>query len=386
MSEARWDVLGFGAVAVDDLVYVDGYPAPDTKMQVAKEARQGGGLTGTALVAVARLGGRAAYCGVLGHDDLSQYTVTELEREGIDCGAVTRREGARPTHATVIVDRTTGQRCILFSREGVMPPSPEDLPEELIAACRVLFIDSSTVASALHAIALARRHGIPSVADIEHATAERVRELIEAVDHLIVGIELAGRVTGCQEPEEMVRALARPDRPATVVTGGDRGCWYAEGIGPIRHVPAFKVAVVDTTGCGDVFHGAYAACIARGEPVPQAIRVAAAAAALKATVPPAAAPASPPARRWTPFWPLSRRARPWPRRRRDPRPNAPSARATGCSRGHRAAAEHRPLAMAAGASAVTQGAAVRADQAAAGNDDRGWGGGHGRLLVLECDY
>jgi hypothetical protein len=70
-----------------------------------------------------------------------------------------------------------------------------------------------------------------------------------------------------------------------VVTGGDRGCWYAEGAGAVHHVPAFEVAVVDTTGCGDVFHGAYAACIARGEPVRQAIRVAAAAAALKATRP-----------------------------------------------------------------------------------------------------
>ena len=285
MSEARWDVLGFGVVAVDDLIYLDGYPAPDTKMQVMEEARQGGGLTGTALVAVTRLGGTAAYAGVLDDEGLSQYAISSLEREGIDCSVVTRREGARPTHSTVIVDRGTGQRCILFSRAGVTPPAAADLPESLIAACRVLFVDSTTVEANLHAMAVAKRHGIPSVADVEHHAAPRVDELIAAVDHLIVGVELAGRVTGAQEPVEMVRALAKPDRAATVVTGGDRGCWYAEGDGPVYHFPAFKVQVVDTTGCGDVFHGVYAVCIAHGESVSQAIRVAAASAALKATKP-----------------------------------------------------------------------------------------------------
>lgn len=60
-----WDVLGFGAVAVDDLVYLDGYPAPDSKMPVVEEQREGGGLAGTALVAAARLGARVA-CGDFG--------------------------------------------------------------------------------------------------------------------------------------------------------------------------------------------------------------------------------------------------------------------------------------------------------------------------------
>jgi sugar/nucleoside kinase (ribokinase family) len=49
------------------------------------------------------------------------------------------------------------------------------------------------------------------------------------------------------------------------------------------HQPAFKVAVVDTTGCGDVFHGVYAATLAQGFDLPTRIRWAAAAAALKAT-------------------------------------------------------------------------------------------------------
>jgi sulfofructose kinase len=83
----------------------------------------------------------------------------------------------------------------------------------------------------------------------------------------------------------MVRALDSPDRACCVVTAGERGCWYAERDGEVHHFPAYQVEVVDTTGCGDVFHGAYAASIARGEPVPTAIRIATATAGLKATQP-----------------------------------------------------------------------------------------------------
>jgi sulfofructose kinase len=69
------------------------------------------------------------------------------------------------------------------------------------------------------------------------------------------------------------------------VTAGDEGCWYAERDGAVKYVPALPVQVVDTTGCGDVFHGAYAACIARGESIAAAMQVATTAAGLKSMQP-----------------------------------------------------------------------------------------------------
>jgi sugar/nucleoside kinase (ribokinase family) len=93
----RWDVLGFGVVAVDDLVYVDRYPQPGTKVPIRKQRREGGGLAGTALVAASRLGAAAAYCGVLGDDELSRFTIQELEREGVDCAPILRRAEAGPS-------------------------------------------------------------------------------------------------------------------------------------------------------------------------------------------------------------------------------------------------------------------------------------------------
>jgi sulfofructose kinase len=68
------------------------------------------------------------------------------------------------------------------------------------------------------------------------------------------------------------------------LTCGAEGCWFLErGSSAVRHLPAFRVNAVDTTGCGDVFHGAYAAALARGLEVRECLRFATAAAALKAT-------------------------------------------------------------------------------------------------------
>jgi sulfofructose kinase len=94
-------------------------------------------------------------------------------------------------------------------------------------------------------------------------------------------------MTGESDPAAMVRALYSSCHTACVVTVGDRGCWYiSRRLGDeVHHTPAYRVKVVDTTGCGDVFHGAYAAGIAQGADVGRAILMAAAAAALKATQP-----------------------------------------------------------------------------------------------------
>ena len=283
--EKKWDVLGFGAVAVDDLVYVDRYPMPDTKVKVLDQVRQGGGLVGTALVAASRLGARAAYAGILGDDDLSRYTLDEFTREGVDCSSVLFRPDARPIHALIIVDSTNGLRSILPSFVGVQWRRPDEIPAALIAACRVLLVDHHAVEGGLHAIRLAHQYGVQVVADVERETEPLGAELASAADHLIVSVGYAQTKTGITDPAEGVRVLHN-GRACTAVTAGEQGSWYMEKTSSeVIHQPAYKVKVVDTNGCGDVFHGAYAAMLVRGEPVKRAMKIAAAAAALKATKP-----------------------------------------------------------------------------------------------------
>src|SRR3982750_1413771 len=102
---AAFDVLGLGCTAVDDLLYVGGFPLPETKVQVRRRERQCGGLTATALVAAARLGSRCAFAGVLGDDEHSQFVREAFRREGIDLEHVSPLAAVPPIHSTIVVDQ-----------------------------------------------------------------------------------------------------------------------------------------------------------------------------------------------------------------------------------------------------------------------------------------
>ena len=281
-----WDIFGCGIVAVDDFLTVESYPPPDTKTPVLSKIRQGGGLTGTTLVAASRLGANCAYGGVLGDDSLSAWTIEELEREGVDCGPVIHQTSAQPFHSVIIVDQKGKTRTIFYSDADVYPRPLECIDESLIGQTRLLFIDHLGVENMLHAAEIAKKMGIPTIADIELAEHPRTDALMAHIDYLILSASFAAKFTGKNDPDQAVEHLAaQAPRACTIVTAGDQGCWYSCGEAPgnIRHVPAFTVQVVDTTGCGDVFHGAYAASITWEWSISRCIRFASAAAAIKAT-------------------------------------------------------------------------------------------------------
>jgi len=287
MKDRPIDILGLGVTTVDDFLYVAGYPPPDVKTRVVRRDRQCGGLTMTALVAAARLGARCSYAGVLGDDELSQMVVDCMQREDIDTGLLVRRPGARPVHATIVVDLQTQTRNIFYDPAGAVGADVAWPPASVVCSAKVLFVDTYGIEGMTRAARIAREHGIPVVADFEHGEAPGFGELLHLVDHLIVSRGFACSWTESPDPEVAASRLWHDGRDTVVVTDGDRGGWYvtrASGLMP-RHYPAFEVNTVDTTGCGDVFHGAYAAALARGLCLEERLRLATAAAALKASKP-----------------------------------------------------------------------------------------------------
>ena len=266
------------------MLFVDRFPPPDAKTPVLRRERHCGGLTATALVAAQRLGARCAYAGVLGRDELSTFAIQALAAEGIDLSRLRQNESARPLNSMIVVDQARQTRNIFVDFNGVVGAAPDWPPDEVVQGCRVLFVDYIGVPGMLRAAGLARAAGIPVVADIE-ATDPQVARLMEQVDHLILSWEFAGGLTYAATPDKAALALWQAGRQAVVITCGDQGAWYVAAGDPGRaiHQPAYPVAVVDTNGCGDVFHGAYAAALVRGLDIADRISFASAAAALKAT-------------------------------------------------------------------------------------------------------
>jgi ribokinase len=278
----KTEVLGLGAVAVDEILHVDHYPAADAKAQVRRRERRCGGLAATALVAAARLGCRCAYAGVLGTDDASTFAAQCMEQEGIDLSQAQCRTDAQIIRSAIIADLGAGTRNIFFDLNGVVGAGDDWPPEEFIHNTRVLLVDNIGMAGMIRAAHLARKAGVPVVADLEDDSAPGFTELLGLVDHLVLSHEFALRYTGEREPARAAQQLWQPDRALVAITCGAAGCWVVSGGQPVPH-PAFAVETVDTTGCGDVFHGAYAAGLALGLDLNACLRLASATAALKAS-------------------------------------------------------------------------------------------------------
>jgi len=236
------------------------------------------------MVAAARLGARCAYAGRLGTDESSQIVAQDLGREGVDVSHAPRVREGGVVRSTIVVGTGTGSRNIFYEIRSQLGAHDSRPPVHVIQGAKVLFIDHYGMRGNLRAVHVARSAGVAVVADFEEDNVPRFRQVLNQVDHLILAEEFALRITGERSARGAAQGLWRSDRAAVIITCGHHGCWAVskDSNGHPCHYPAFRVQAADTTGCGDVFHGAYAASLARGDPLPARIRFASAAAALKA--------------------------------------------------------------------------------------------------------
>ncbi|MHB0912343.1 MAG: PfkB family carbohydrate kinase [Armatimonadota bacterium] len=275
----RFDVVGLGYSNVDYLGIVASYPALDEKEQLLEFSRQGGGVTATAMAAVGRLGGRASYIGKVGDDEFGRFTISELEKDGVHTDGVV--VGAGPSQFSfVVVDKETGKRTIFWTPCGVRL-APHEIRREDVLAGEVLHVDAHHAEAALLGAAWANEAGIPVVMDAG-SLREGTEELMARVDYLIASAKFAKEYTGESDPEEAARRMFTGRRTMSAVTLNEKGCVYVMAEGVFRQ-PAFQVDVVDTTGAGDVFHGAFSYGLSQGWPHAESVRFASAVAAKKCT-------------------------------------------------------------------------------------------------------
>lgn len=273
-------ILGFGASAIDDIVYVDSVLEAG-KGKVVRRVRDFGGNVATALVAAARLGRRAGFIGWLSEQPASLASAAELEREGVDTTFAPRRPDSSPIRSTIIVGRD-GDRFIAYD-DDVPHGTSDALADDVLARAHVLLIDGYAV-NAIAVVARARARGLAVVADVEWSVGAATERLIGLSDHLVLPLGFTRVFTGNDDVAAILSGLWSDGRSAVVLTDGDRGAYVRQRDDPVLwHVPAHAVTSVDTTGAGDCFHGAYAAALAEGKRPLDCVLLATAAAALSTT-------------------------------------------------------------------------------------------------------
>jgi len=192
---------------------------------------------------------------------------------------------AEPFLAHVYVDRETGERTIFGFELATALPVVNEITTKITLESKCLFVDQFYAKTLLPLYRLAKECRVPLVGDFEAVADSDAEEAFSIVDHLILPLKFAQQYTGCQEIECAVEHLLKTHgRRVVVITDGSNGAWYADcEHRKVRHQAAYPVDVCDTTGCGDVFHGAYAASLVFGGDLEIRIKTATAAAAIKAT-------------------------------------------------------------------------------------------------------
>ena len=279
-----FDVVGIGCCAVDYFAVAPHYPESDSKVEMTEFAKQGGGLVGTALVTASRLGARARYIGHVGDDELCQFMISGLQKDGVDTSRVVVKPGGATFFAFCAVDASTGERTIYWTGRGVPSLTASQIRREDIVSAKFLHVDGFDMDAALTACAWAKEAGTTVVVDAE-VHHERMAELVDLCDVIIPSQEFACAVTGKRNHQDAARSLYEAQAKLSagkvvVVTAGIQGCFGVWRRGEFQQ-PAFKVEVVDTTGCGDVFHGAFIYAMLQGWELADCARFASATAALK---------------------------------------------------------------------------------------------------------
>jgi sugar/nucleoside kinase (ribokinase family) len=275
-----FDVLGIGAVSVDFVGTTRRWPASGEKERMHNFSVQDGGLVGTALVAVAKLGGMACCAGEFGYSEMAERAVQALGKGGVDTSLVLRTPGSEPC-VSMILCVEGGQRTIFSTQANVSFPSPDSWPDlDWPQKTKVLLFDHVSGRVGIEAARIAGDQNVAVIIDAERQT-DCIDEALACAHHVIVPQGFAALYTGTADMKGMLKGLRQSDLQTVIITSGPEGCSGLVG-NDTFHIPAYAVEAIDTTGCGDVFHGAYALMIARGEPIVQSARFASAAAALSA--------------------------------------------------------------------------------------------------------
>ena len=262
MKQKRFQVYGLGQCCLDYIGKVDNYPPPDVKCEFRHMVIQGGGPVATALVALAKWGVSCTFAGVIGDDQFGDIIQATLEDEKVDTAGLVIRQGSESQFAFILAEPGVGRRTIFWRRPTGPPPSPQELDYSTIRKAEVLHTDGLFTEASLAAAKAAKEAGVQVVVD-GGSYREGMVDLAKMSDYFLASATFASGLVGEDEPLAACYKLAELGPRVVGITLGPQG-YVALAEGRIIKKPAYLVDPVDTTGCGDVFHGGFTYGLIKG--------------------------------------------------------------------------------------------------------------------------
>ena len=253
----KYDFIGLGFASNDHLAVLPFIPM-DTKVKMLRHDILGGGPAANSTAGAAALGMKAAFCGTVGDDADGRMILEDFARQNVDTSMVKIRKGATSAIAYLWIEEKTGNRSCAWTREGLDELTADEIDPAAVAAAKILHLDGHNAGGAIAAAKVAREAGV--LVNYDAGThRDGMEDLLPLADLLICSEDFILKLTGLSDAEEAVRRVYAKYRPKVCgATMGVRGSMCYDGKDFVR-CPAFPVEkVVDTTGCGDLFHTGFA--------------------------------------------------------------------------------------------------------------------------------
>jgi len=278
----EFDIVGVGLNATDTMLVTPGAPEWGGKAQFTREFYSVGGQVATAMVACARLGLRVKYIGAVGDDLRGRIQMKSLRESSINIDHVRQRRNCPNQSAYIVIDQSTGERTVFWNHPKCLALSPDEIEPDQITSAAMLHIDGHDTDAVRHAAAIAQAAGIPVSMDVDTVYAG-LEFVFPFVDYLITSAEFPAAFTGIEDTLAALMSIHR--RFGVRVVAATLGKWgvLACTDGGFHYSPGFVINCVDTTGAGDVFHGAFCYSVIERMPIREALRFSNAMAAFNCT-------------------------------------------------------------------------------------------------------
>ena len=259
--QKKIDIVGIGASTLDRFIVVDHYPTGREVQQVISSTTDGGGPVATALAVASKYGARTAMIDSIGDDMVGRHILDDFKKYNVNTDAIHIEKGKKSGVATILVKHSTGERAVFFERSTATEPDFLEVHKQLIEDAYILHINGRHRQFMRSAMTIAKDVGTIISLDGGAQRYDEDMKLITEDSHIIiVARDYAEKYTGTTNLEEACRIIHERGAHIAGVTDGANGSYFVWPDGTTYRCKPFpQESVVDTTGAGDSFHGAFLA-------------------------------------------------------------------------------------------------------------------------------